>query len=83
MNDLLKQNNLVGALLVLIKALLSIILALVVALLELVELLLDALALGKLLDVLPVVTKLVDDLVVALGPILKNVTDLVSGLHLG
>lgn len=83
MNDLLGQKDLVGALLVIIKALLSVVLALVVGLLGLVELLLNALALGKLLEVLPVVTGLVDSLVTALGPILKVVTDLLAGLNLG
>lgn len=83
MNDLLGQKDLVGALLVIVKGLLSVVLALVVGLLGLVELLLNALALGKLLEVLPIVTGLVDSLVTALGPTLKVITDLLAGLNLG
>lgn len=82
MNDLLKANNLVGALLVIVKVLLQVVLALVIGLLGLVELLLNALALGKLVEVLPIVTELVDNLVTALGPTLKVITDLLAGLNI-
>uniref|UniRef100_T1H109 Uncharacterized protein n=1 Tax=Megaselia scalaris TaxID=36166 RepID=T1H109_MEGSC len=82
-NSLLKQNNLLGAVLVLVKALLSIVLALVGGLLQLVEALLVALGLGQLPEVLSIVANLLDSLVTALGPILKQVTDLLNGLNLG